>query len=73
MSGLEVFCEVDDFMLSFAPHLQAIQLAAGKQRERAGQLCPAVGVLPSDMVDNSLDPGERCARRLPLVLAAAQA
>lgn len=41
MSLLEVFCDVDDFMLSFAPQLQAIQLAAGKQRERAGQLCPS--------------------------------
>ncbi len=39
MSLLEVFCDVDDFMLSFAPQLQAIQLAAGKQRERAGQVC----------------------------------
>ncbi len=41
MSLLEVFCDVDDFMLSFAPQLQAIQLAAGKQRERAGHLCPS--------------------------------
>src|SRR5581483_11859519 len=40
MSVLEVFCDVDDFMISFAPHLKAMQLAAGKQRERAGQLCP---------------------------------
>jgi hypothetical protein len=39
MSLLALFCDVDDFMLSFAPHLKAIQLAAGKQRERAGQLC----------------------------------
>ena len=38
MSVLEVFCDVDDFMLQFAPHLKAVQLAAGKQRERAGQL-----------------------------------
>jgi Transposase DDE domain len=38
MSVLELFCDVDDFMLRFAPHLQAMQLAAGKQRERAGQL-----------------------------------
>jgi len=38
MSVLELFCAVDDFMLSFAPHLKAMQLAAGKQRERAGQL-----------------------------------
>lgn len=41
MSLLELFCEVDDFMLRFAPQLKAIQLAAGKQRERAGQLCPS--------------------------------
>jgi DDE family transposase len=41
MSVLELFCAVDDFMLSFAPHLQASQHAAGKQRERAGQLCPS--------------------------------
>lgn len=39
MSLLELFCDVDDFMLRFAPHLKAMQLAAGKQRERAGQLC----------------------------------
>jgi len=41
MSVLELFCDVDDFMLGFAPHLKAVQLAAGKQRERAGQLCPS--------------------------------
>src|SRR5579863_1065437 len=41
MSVLELFCDVDDFMLRFAPQLQASQLAAGKQRERAGQLCPS--------------------------------
>jgi hypothetical protein len=41
MSLLELFCDVDDFMLGFAPQLQAMQLAAGKQRERAGQLCPS--------------------------------
>jgi Transposase DDE domain len=28
-------------MLSFAPHLKTMQLAAGKQRERAGQLYPS--------------------------------
>jgi hypothetical protein len=39
MSLLELFCDVDDFMLSFAPQWKASQLAAGKQRERAGQLC----------------------------------
>ena len=43
MSVLELFCDVDDFMVSFAPQLQAIQLAAGKQRERQGQLSPARG------------------------------
>jgi hypothetical protein len=41
MSVLELFCSVDDFMLGFAPHLKTVQLAAGKQRERAGQLCPS--------------------------------
>jgi hypothetical protein len=41
MSLLELFCSVDDFMVSFAPQLKAIQLAAGKQRERRGQLCPS--------------------------------
>jgi len=39
MSVLELFCSVDDFMISFAPQLKTIQLAAGKQRERSGQLC----------------------------------
>jgi Transposase DDE domain len=41
MSLLELFCSVDDFMISFAPQLKAIHLAAGKQRERQGQLCPS--------------------------------
>jgi hypothetical protein len=41
MSVLELFCAVDDFMLSFAPQLQAMPLAAGKQRARAGQLSPS--------------------------------
>jgi Transposase DDE domain len=41
MSVLELFCDVDDFMLSFTPHLQTSQIAAGKQRQRAGQLCPS--------------------------------
>jgi hypothetical protein len=40
MSVLELFCAVDDRMLNFAPQLKAMQLAAGKQRERAGQLYP---------------------------------
>lgn len=30
MSVLELFCDVDDFMLSFAPHLKTMQLAAGQ-------------------------------------------
>jgi hypothetical protein len=41
MSLLEVFCDVDDFLLSFDPQWKAYQLQAGKQRERAGQLCPS--------------------------------
>jgi len=41
MSLLELFCDVDDFMLSFTPQWKASQLAAGKQRERAGQLYPS--------------------------------
>jgi hypothetical protein len=41
MSLLELFCEVDDFLLSFEPYWKASQVQAGKQRERAGQLCPS--------------------------------
>jgi hypothetical protein len=41
MSLLELFCDVDDFWLRFAPQWRASQLAAGQQRERAGQLCPS--------------------------------
>ncbi|GHO55995.1 IS982 family transposase [Ktedonobacter robiniae] len=41
MSVLELFCAVDDFVMSFAPQLQASQLAASKQRARAGQLWPS--------------------------------
>jgi hypothetical protein len=41
MSVLELFCAVDDFLISFAPQLKASQLAAGKQRERASQLHPS--------------------------------
>src|SRR5947207_901453 len=41
MSLLELFCDVDDFMLSFAPQWRANQLDTGKQRERAGRLCPS--------------------------------
>jgi hypothetical protein len=41
MSLLELFCDVDDFWLRFAAQWRASQLSAGKQRERAGQLCPS--------------------------------
>ena len=41
MSLLELFCDVDDFWLRFAPQWRTSQLAAGQQRERAGQLCPS--------------------------------
>lgn len=41
MRLLELVCAVDDFMISFAPPLKAIPLAAGKQRARPGQLCPS--------------------------------
>src|SRR5579872_1980708 len=41
MSLLELFCAVDDFMLTFAPQWRASQLATGKQRERPGQLFPS--------------------------------
>ncbi len=41
MSILELFCDVDDFMLSFAAQCKATQLKVGKQRERAGHLCPS--------------------------------
>lgn len=41
MSVLEVFCDVDDFMLRFAPQWRVSQVAAGKRREHAGQLCPS--------------------------------
>jgi Transposase DDE domain len=41
MSLLKLFCDVDDFMLSFARQWKASQLKASKQRERAGQLCPS--------------------------------
>ena len=72
MSLLELFCDVDDFMLKFAPQWRASQVAAGKQRDRAGQLCPSevmiilihfhqshfVRVLTLNMVDNSTNPRE---------------
>lgn len=38
MSLLELFCSVDDFMLSFAPHWRSTQITAGKQRQRAGEM-----------------------------------
>jgi hypothetical protein len=41
MSLLELFCAVDDFLLSFEPQWKASQLQEGKQRERASQLCPS--------------------------------
>lgn len=41
MSVLELFCDVDDFLLRFEPQLKANQLAEGKQRQRSGQLCPS--------------------------------
>lgn len=41
MSLLELFCDVDDFMLNFAPQWRVSQLTGSKQRERAGQLCPS--------------------------------
>lgn len=41
MSGLEVFCAVDDVMLSVAPHWKASELAAGKRRQRSGQVWPS--------------------------------
>lgn len=41
MSLLELFCAVDDFWLAFAPRWKASLLVAGKQRLRAGQMCPS--------------------------------
>ena len=41
MSLLKLFCDVDDFWLCFEPQWKASRLAAGKQRERVGQLCPS--------------------------------
>lgn len=41
MSVLELFCDVDEFMLSFVPHLKATKIAASKQRQRLGQLWPS--------------------------------
>lgn len=41
MSVLELFCDVDDFMLNFAPQWKASELAAGRQRQRSGQLWPS--------------------------------
>jgi hypothetical protein len=41
MSLLELFCDVDDFLVSFEPDWKAYQVQAGKQRERVGQLCPS--------------------------------
>ena len=41
MSLLELFCDVDDFLVSFEPQWKTYQVQAGRQRERAGQLCPS--------------------------------
>jgi hypothetical protein len=41
MSVLELFCDVDDFLLSFEPQLKTSQIAEGKQRQRPGQLWPS--------------------------------
>jgi hypothetical protein len=41
MSLLELFCDVDDFWLHFAPDWKAAQVTGGRKRERAGQLCPS--------------------------------
>jgi len=41
MRGLEVFCDVDDVLLSVAPHLKATQMTAGTQRQRPGQVWPS--------------------------------
>ena len=41
MSLLELFCDVDDFLLNVEPQWKAAQLQGDKQRERAGQLCPS--------------------------------
>src|SRR6266571_1886798 len=41
MSVLELFCDVDDFLLSFESQWKAAQLQSGKQRERAGHLYPS--------------------------------
>jgi hypothetical protein len=41
MSVLELFCDVDDFLLNVAPSLKATQIKAGKQRQRPGRLWPS--------------------------------
>ncbi len=41
MSLLELFCDVDDFLLRFESQWKASQLQEGSQRERAGQLYPS--------------------------------
>ena len=41
MNLLELFCAVDDFLLSVESHWNANQSQEGKQRERAGHLCPS--------------------------------
>ena len=41
MSLLELFCDVDDFLVSFEPHWKASRVQTGQQRSRAGQLYPS--------------------------------
>ena len=41
MSLFELFCSVDDFWISFAPTWRQTQLDEGRQRQRAGQMCPS--------------------------------
>lgn len=41
MSVLELFCDVDDFMLVFAPQWKASQLETGRKRLRMSQLWPS--------------------------------
>lgn len=38
MSLLELFCDVDDFLLKFTPQWETSQVQAGKRRKCAGQL-----------------------------------
>jgi hypothetical protein len=38
MSLLELFCDIDDFWQTFAPHWHQLLLANGQQRQRAGRM-----------------------------------